>query len=142
MEYISLSLHVAEMATKRSKSSCSEKGDSLGHNIQNLPSPPVTPKKRRYSTYSELLASFSPRKQPVSELDGCIPGNSNSCADIITVEKEVIEKSFSTYCISKSNKSEHASLMTNKDCSSQDKGSIYFNGALSETYASVAVDWI
>ena len=67
--------------------------DSACCNVQTLPSPPITPKKRRYLTYSELLASFSPRSQPLPKSPNQFPETSGLRGDEHTRGRRGAEKS-------------------------------------------------
>ena len=105
---LSTSLHSVAMTMGRSQPFCDKSDDSLGHNVQNLPSPPVTPKKRRYSTYSELLASFSPRKQPLSESHRSVQGDPHLSLGGSNIDDTGVKGALDETRMPKSNRSDHA----------------------------------
>lgn len=86
-----------------------EESDRAFCNIQNLPSPPITPQKRRYLTYSELLASFSPRSQPLPRLSSHFSKNVEPHADMDIKEGKVTGKNSNNWPMLEKDQSKRAS---------------------------------
>lgn len=86
-----------------------EENDRTFCNIQNLPSPPITPKKRRYLTYSELLASFSPRSQPLPRLSSHFSKNVEPHADTDIKEGKGTGKNLNNWPMLEKDQSKRAS---------------------------------